>query len=409
MRSYSVNKHTVIIACGPAGFAGAGRVMTNTLEALVGPKLRTTFVGPELPYNWHKRIPDGIEWWWPSTRLTSGAIGHGRAVHHQEVLFIAELAEALTKSAEKAAREEATPVIWAHYLHPYGLAGEIALTRLRTMGVPASLWLTPAGSDVWELGKQLPNVTRGLLESDNVELIVTYTPGFSSEIAEDLRVHRPILTLTPSVEERFRWVTSNERAAARRYLGIADSEFVISSHSNMRPVKAPHSLVATCRKFAHLPGVCKSTLLLAGPIFKVERTVSRLTIRQLGVMRDVERLLAASDVEINLSWHDSFNLSLAEAMASGIPVISTDVVGIGSHITSAKAGVLVPTPHRDSQETWNDAATCALRRMATDISFRHELGSNGAVYSLRNFSLQAFKRRASAVLGPYLPSHACDP
>ena len=69
-------------------------------------------------------------------------------------------------------------------------------------------------------------------------------------------------------------------------------------------------------------------------------TKDNLSIGLTGLVSDVDSYLKISDICINSSLHDSFNISLMEAMACGLPCISSDVVGIGDSIISSKGGFL---------------------------------------------------------------------
>jgi glycosyltransferase involved in cell wall biosynthesis len=175
----------------------------------------------------------------------------------------------------------------------------------------------------------------------------------------------------------------------------------------MRPVKAPHDIVAACRRFAWILSDKTVALQLAGPRIDIGSACTPLIINQLGVMREIERLLAASDVEINLSRHDSFNLSLAEAMASAVPIITTDVVGIAEHITAAKAGLLIDNNRLQSTTTLDrfDQLLRSLSMLEARPSTRRQMGLNGYAYATAHLSLSAFRDRVLHLLTSSLSPH----
>jgi glycosyltransferase involved in cell wall biosynthesis len=108
---------------------------------------------------------------------------------------------------------------------------------------------------------------------------------------------------------------------------------------------------------------------------------------RLGVLRDVRSVLWAADVELNASRHDSFNLSLAEAMACGLPVVTTDVVGILSHISSAGAGFAVPLEDpQGNARTYYSSAVAHLMRLACNEGLRKALARRAARYAAIEFS-----------------------
>ena len=64
----------------------------------------------------------------------------------------------------------------------------------------------------------------------------------------------------------------------------------------------------------------------------------------LGFRSDVDRLLEASDIYISSSYWEGLPLATLEAMAAGLPVITTSV-GDAPKIVNSEVGIVVP-PHQ---------------------------------------------------------------
>jgi glycosyltransferase involved in cell wall biosynthesis len=64
-----------------------------------------------------------------------------------------------------------------------------------------------------------------------------------------------------------------------------------------------------------------------------------------GARSDIERFLAAADVFVLPSLKDPLPTAVAEAMASGLPIIASDVDGISEMIEHDKTGLLVRAGH----------------------------------------------------------------
>jgi len=62
-----------------------------------------------------------------------------------------------------------------------------------------------------------------------------------------------------------------------------------------------------------------------------------------GFVNNVHQLLADMDILVCASYEEAFPLNILEAMAMGIPVVSTDVDGIPEAIADGQTGFLVPT------------------------------------------------------------------
>ena len=68
-------------------------------------------------------------------------------------------------------------------------------------------------------------------------------------------------------------------------------------------------------------------------------------VRFMGGREDVHRFLMAADLLLHPAYRENTGAVLIEAMAAGLPVLATDVCGYASHVISAGAGELVPSPY----------------------------------------------------------------
>ena len=94
----------------------------------------------------------------------------------------------------------------------------------------------------------------------------------------------------------------------------------------------------------------------------------------LGQRSDVPALLAAADVFLLISDSEGMSLSLVEAVASGLPVVATDVGNNSELVKSSWNGFVVPR---------GDAAAieAALRKLIVDDALRAQLGVNARALS----------------------------
>jgi glycosyltransferase involved in cell wall biosynthesis len=65
-------------------------------------------------------------------------------------------------------------------------------------------------------------------------------------------------------------------------------------------------------------------------------------VRFLGARSDIPQLLAASDLFVLPSLWEGLPMALLEGMASGLPVVATDVAGSRQVIVTGESGILVP-------------------------------------------------------------------
>lgn len=61
---------------------------------------------------------------------------------------------------------------------------------------------------------------------------------------------------------------------------------------------------------------------------------------------NVPRFMLGADIFLHPARHENTGTVLIEAMASGLPVLASDVCGYAHHVEKAKAGLLIPSPFR---------------------------------------------------------------
>jgi glycosyltransferase involved in cell wall biosynthesis len=78
------------------------------------------------------------------------------------------------------------------------------------------------------------------------------------------------------------------------------------------------------------------------PLQRLAHERGLTTVRFLGNRTDIPLLLAASDIFVLPSLWEGLPMALLEGMASGLPVIATEVAGSRQVVTSGQSGILVP-------------------------------------------------------------------
>ena len=84
---------------------------------------------------------------------------------------------------------------------------------------------------------------------------------------------------------------------------------------------------------------------------------------------DVLELYGAADVYVSPSREDSFGLPVAEAMACGLPVISSSQAGVAQGIRDGEDGFVLGDP------TDTKGLAKVLRRLASDAALRASMGN----------------------------------
>ncbi|MGC2495794.1 glycosyltransferase family 4 protein [Candidatus Binatus sp.] len=194
--------------------------------------------------------------------------------------------------------------------------------------------------------------------------------------------------------DRFGPPTVEERADARRALGISDGEVLISSVGALEQRKGHRYLIeaigalAARRKFKCLiAGQGSIHKVLQGEI-AVIRSLDR--IKLLGRVDDPRELLWASDIFAMPSLKEGLGVAALEAMASGLPVIASDVGGLREAVEDGRTGIIVPPANAS-------AITSAIVRLAESAELRSQMGAAARARVVENYSMKTMAARTLAL------------
>ena len=139
------------------------------------------------------------------------------------------------------------------------------------------------------------------------------------------------------------------RSDKRRELQIADEKIIILMVCiNFKIKGVDRSIIA----LSSLPKDILSNLVLLVAGIDNPRLYKRLAkkrklsdnVKFIGARKDVPDLLMASDFLLHPARIENTGTVIVEALAAGLPVITTDICGYGFHVTSAKAGTVIKSP-----------------------------------------------------------------
>lgn len=176
-----------------------------------------------------------------------------------------------------------------------------------------------------------------------------------------------------------------ERAAARAGLGLATDEVVFGVVARLSPQKAHHLLLGA---FADIAAQRRVRLVVVGDgerAAELRTLAARLGVADLvlftGIRSDVPELLPAFDVSCLSSVHEGAPLSVLEAMAAGVPVLSTDVGALRDLVHDGREGYLVPAGDRA-------ALGARMAELADDAGLRTRMGAMARTRAERDYSIE---------------------
>jgi glycosyltransferase involved in cell wall biosynthesis len=210
-----------------------------------------------------------------------------------------------------------------------------------------------------------------------------------------------------------------ERAKQKRYeLGFQESDLLIGCIARFHPIKDHKTLLLAFHEISKVIPCAKLILIGDGPL--KEQTKQLTTELQLnskvyflGNRRDIAELLKTFNLFVLSSLREGLPIALLEAMASGTPVIATEVDGNSELISHRETGLLVPpdNPHALSKaiiQLYNEKnaaeryAQAAKEKVKQNFSFDYMINQYIAVYNELTCSRNK-KRLRVAIIGEFPP------
>ncbi len=186
-----------------------------------------------------------------------------------------------------------------------------------------------------------------------------------------------------------------DKLAKRRELGLDPSDYIITCVGRLSKEKNHAMLVASMKQVLQKISRAKFLIIGDGPLRGSLEDSAREYIasgkaRFLGTRVDVPEILKVSDCFVACSDSESFGLSVLEAMAAGIPVVSTCAGGLKEIVKDGVTGILIPK---------NDlpALVSGICRIKEDAAY-----TNGNVYRTRemvrnNYNIHDMVKKYEAV------------
>ena len=224
---------------------------------------------------------------------------------------------AIGRLAARSARKKGTKVIYtAHGFHFF-------------KGAPLVNWLAYYPAERW------------LAKYTDV-LITINTEDY--EIAKKFKVNR--IEYVPGVSidtDKFKNIEVN-RTEKRESLGVSEDDFMIISVGELNKNKNHQVIIRAIAKLRNEK--IKYVLCGQGPLETELRELAKELdvenqVKFLGFRKDVPDLMKVADLFAFPSYREGLSLSLMEAMASGLPVVCSEIRGNTDLIEDGKGGYLV--------------------------------------------------------------------
>lgn len=234
----------------------------------------------------------------------------------------------LTSKIIDVVKYEKLDILHVHYAIPHASAALMAQQILLSHGIRIPFITTLHGTDITLVGRDKsfePVITYCINKSNAVTAV-------SESLKRDTHVH---FTIDREIKVIPNFIKNEDNVAfniSERRKYAADDEPILCHVSNFRKVKRVKDVISIFNK---VNNKIPARLLLVGD--GPERYNVELLCRELGVcdrvvtvgkIRDSSSLTMLSDIFLLPSETESFGLAALEAMAVGVPVISSNTGGI---------------------------------------------------------------------------------
>jgi len=276
-------------------------------------------------------------------------------------------------------KHEKLDLLHVHYAIPHASAAWMAQQILATHGVRIPFITTLHGTDITLVGRDAsfePVITFAMERSNAVTAV-------SESLRRDTYEHFPLkreIKVIPNFIRMERYAGKSDAELRARF--APNGEKLLVHVSNFRPVKRVDDVVRVFWKVRErLP--TKLLLIGDGPdrvrIEAMCRTADVDDVVFMGKMVSPEDVVASCDLFLLTSETESFGLAALEAMACGVPVVSTNTGGTPEVNTHGVSGLLSDVGDVESM------AAHALEILGSDASLTKY--RKGALQEAARFSV----------------------
>jgi len=226
-------------------------------------------------------------------------------------------------------RYEQLDILHVHYAIPHASAAYMAKKILQDEGIHIPVVTTLHGTDITLLGKDdsfKPVITFAINHSNRVTAV---SQSLKDDTEKFFDTTIPIEVIPNFIQ--FRDQCDVWRKQCRNELVVGDEKLIVHT-SNFRPVKR---ILDVMEIFKRIKDEVNSKLVMVGDgpdrhraeQFARENGLSE-SVYFVGNVKEPEEILAGADLFLLPSESESFGLAALEAMALGVPVVSSNTGGL---------------------------------------------------------------------------------
>lgn len=243
-------------------------------------------------------------------------------------------------------------LLHVHYAIPHAYAGYMAKKMLAEFGIHIPMVTTLHGTDITLVGNHpfyKPAVTFSINNSD---IVTSVSQSLKDDTLRLFEIKKEIYVVPNFIDipKKIQAVSN-----CQRDLMAEKNERIITHVSNLRPVKRVLDVIEI---FDRVQKKIPSKLIMVGDgperqaceDLCVEKGIEN-KVKFLGNSNEVDKVLCFTDLFLLPSEKESFGLAALEAMACGVPVVSTNVGGLPEVNAQGISGFLSDIGNVDEMAT----------------------------------------------------------
>ena len=273
-------------------------------------------------------------------------------------------------------------LLHVHYAIPHAYAGYMAKKMLEAEGIFIPMVTTLHGTDITLVGNHpfyKPAVSFSINESD---VVTSVSQSLKDDTLRLFDIKKEI-DVVPNFIDLSKF--NHEFTDCQREMMANENERIITHISNLRPVKRIMDIIEI---FDRVQKEIPAKLVLVGDGPEKEKAEALCLAKGidekvlfLGNSSEIDKILSFSDLFLLPSEKESFGLAALEAMASGVPVISTNAGGLPEVNEHGVSGYLSDVGDVEDMAT---KAISILKSRETLAKFKKQARQTAMKFETRN-------------------------
>jgi len=274
-------------------------------------------------------------------------------------------------------------LLHVHYAIPHAYAGYMAKQMLKSEGIKIPMVTTLHGTDITLVGKHPFYKSAVCFSINKSDVVTSVSQNLKDETYSLFDIKKDIHVIPNFIE--LDKIKNISKIALNRSVMANENEKIITHISNFRKVKRIPDVIAI---FYKIQQKIPSKLMMVGD--GPEKEAAENLCQKLGISdkviffgnsNEIDKILSFTDLFLLPSETESFGLAALEAMALGVPVISSNTGGLPEVNFEGISGYLSDV---GNTEEMAQNAIKILENETTLLEFKNNAAATAKQFDIKN-------------------------